>query len=204
MASRPRATTPRQPAPSPRRGGRYEIEIADRQEVLGIDPRFLKRAAAQVLTAERVRKAELSVVVVDDREMQELNRRYLEHDWPTDVISFLLECETGDERRVKRGEPLGSGKVISGEVIVSTQTAKRNSTIYRWTPLDELLLYLVHGILHLCGYDDLSPAALRTMRAREAEVLGAWNLKPRYSRVGAHAAATKKLPAVRREPKSNR
>ena len=58
--------------------------------------------------------------------------------------------------------------------------AAQRAAEYQWTPHEELILYLVHGLLHLCGYDDLTPAERRIMRAREKEILAYWNLTPHY------------------------
>jgi probable rRNA maturation factor len=143
---------------------------------------------------EGVAVAEISVAIVDDPEIHGINRRFLDHNFPTDVISFLLE---GDDTRALKppaaekvdGRPStstravragksspadhrrGSGKAIGGEVIISAETARRNAATYRVTARDELDLYLVHGLLHLCGYDDRSPREKRLMRRREAEAL---------------------------------
>ena len=67
---------------------------------------------------------------------------------------------------------------LEGELIVSTETALREAAAHGWTPADELLLYVVHGLLHLCGYDDLTDEARPVMRAREREVLAGWQLVP--------------------------
>jgi probable rRNA maturation factor len=58
--------------------------------------------------------------------------------------------------------------------------AKQLAAKYRWKPLDELTLYVVHGLLHLCGYDDRSSKELALMRQRESEMLAEWNLSPHY------------------------
>ena len=67
---------------------------------------------------------------MDDRTIQQLNRQYLDHDEPTDVLSFLLEREA--ER-------------LEGEIVVSRDTAACSAPAYGWTPADELLLYVIHG-----------------------------------------------------------
>ena len=93
----------------------------------------------------------LSVVLVADSEMHALNREHLGHDYPTDVLSF----------------PLAPAPQLVGEVICSVDTARREARARGHAPADELLLYLVHGCLHLVGYDDHVPAARRRMRAAE-------------------------------------
>jgi probable rRNA maturation factor len=74
--------------------------------------------------------------------------------------------------------PRGAGKRLDGEIIISAETALRNASRFGCRPVDEVELYLVHGLLHLCGYNDLSAAQRRLMRAREADILAHWNFKP--------------------------
>lgn len=118
----------------------------------------LLRAVREVLQAADVASAEISLTVVADPEMHELNRQYLEHDYPTDVLSFVLES----------GPPC-----MEGEIIVSTDTALRQSAAYGWPAEAELALYVIHGALHLVGYDDHAPVERRRMRAAERRHLAA-------------------------------
>ena len=98
---------------------------------------------------------EVSLAIVDDPTIHRLNREHLQHDYPTDVLSFLWE----------------SHERLEGEVIVSADTATANAAEYHWPPQDEVLLYIIHGTLHLVGYDDHSPGDRETMRNREADYL---------------------------------
>jgi probable rRNA maturation factor len=171
---------------------RISVAIANRQRAVRVDRRRLIRLAKAVLSMEAVALAEISVALVDDREIHALNRRFLNHDYPTDVISFLLDGDdardlklpTADKaasrppsgsrtsrtrHKPSRHRRRGSGTTIEGEIVISAETARRNAKSYRVTPHDELALYLVHGLLHLCGYDDRSPREKRLMRRREAE-----------------------------------
>jgi len=90
---------------------------------------------------------------VDDRKIRALNRRYLRHDYATDVITFDWSE--------------GKGLWLEGEILISAQTAKRNAAQYTTNVKDEILLYMVHGVLHLLGYDDHSPSDVKKMRAKE-------------------------------------
>jgi probable rRNA maturation factor len=110
-----------------------------------------------------VRSARLSLAVVDDGTIHELNRRFLKHDYPTDVLSFLLERD---------------GDRLEGEVIVSADTAKRVSAEYDWPAADELLLYVIHGTLHLVGHNDTSPSDRAAMRGEERRYLVQFGLDP--------------------------
>jgi probable rRNA maturation factor len=116
-----------------------------------------------VLQAAGVTSGEISLTIVDNAEMHELNRRHLQHDYPTDVLSFLLE------RDVDR---------LEGEIIVSADYAAEEANRYVWPMEDELLLYAVHGALHLVGYDDTTPDAAAEMRRQEKAVLSTFGLNP--------------------------
>ncbi|MDA0282410.1 MAG: rRNA maturation RNase YbeY [Planctomycetota bacterium] len=159
----------------------YEIEIANHQQSLAIDEVFVRQVVRRTLEIEQVASASISVAIVDNAQIHELNRQYLNHDYETDVLSFLLE-EAIDSSMDKSGDqPRGAGKTIDGEIIISTEMAIERATDYAWESMDELTLYIVHGLLHLCGYDDLSGDELPVMRERECfvfEMLG----RPRPSR----------------------
>jgi probable rRNA maturation factor len=150
----------------------YQISIANRQKAVRIDRRAITSLARLTLKIEQVVAAEISVAFVNDAEIHEINRRFLNHDFPTDVISFLLdaspEVETANAPGTVRR---GAGRTIDGEIVISTDTAASNAAKLRTTTEHELKLYLVHGLLHMCGYDDLTPSEKRLMRRREAEVL---------------------------------
>ena len=137
----------------------YRISIANRQKVLRIDRRAMTSLARLTLKIEQVAAAEISVAFVGDVEIHEINRTFLNHDFPTDVISFLLD---GSPESVRVNEPgtirRGAGRTIDGEIIISTDTAARNASKMGTTAEYEMNLYLVHGLLHLCGYDDKTDA----------------------------------------------
>jgi probable rRNA maturation factor len=107
----------------------------------------------------------VTVVVVDDPTIHDLNRRHLDHDYPTDVLSFAIEQRDG---------------YIEGDIVASADTAARMAPQFGWAAEDELLLYVVHGALHLAGFDDLAQAKLQEMRAAERQVLGEFGLDARY------------------------
>ncbi|MCI0360482.1 MAG: rRNA maturation RNase YbeY [Planctomycetaceae bacterium] len=143
------------------------IDIADEQSIHAIDHARLKRAVRSVLEAAGIRAAEISIAIVDDARMHALNRQYLAHDYPTDVLSFVWD----------RDESVFS---LDGEIIVSADYAAREATRYEWTTDDELLLYVIHGSLHLVGHDDKTPEGQAAMRAAEAKHLAQFGLTHRY------------------------
>lgn len=155
------------------------LDITDQQSLLAVDHDRLRAAIARVLATERIASAEISLALVDDAEIHRVNREFLGHDYATDVISFVLNDKASplDDVSSSRVAVVAPPR-LEGELIVSTETALREAAAHGWTPADELLLYVVHGLLHLCGYDDLTDEARPVMRAREREVLAGWQLVP--------------------------
>jgi len=131
------------------------VEIANLQKHYGIKTSKIKRAVKEVLS-KKGKDARLSIALVDNNEIKKLNERYFESNEVTDVISF----------------PLSDNKnLLSGEIIVSVETAvdtagKRNISIE-----GEIILYIVHGILHLLGYDDGNKRDARVMHEEESKIL---------------------------------
>lgn len=144
------------------------IVITNQQRALPIDRRRLRRAVEGVLREAGIVLGEVSVAVVDDPTIHQINRRHLNHDWPTDVLSFLLER---------------TGPLLEAELIVSTETAIAQAAQFGWKPADELLLYVIHGALHLVGWDDHTPKQRAAMEACQAKHLARFRLVPRYETV---------------------
>jgi probable rRNA maturation factor len=134
-----------------------EIDVNDLQSHLADMTRRVVSTLRHVLRREGVERYRLSVALVDDRQIRRLNRRYLDHDYATDVLSFRLDDEADDH--------------LSGEIIISAEQACRVAGEHGADAAAELLLYAVHGCLHLTAFDDQSPAAARAMHARESELL---------------------------------
>ncbi len=110
-------------------------------------------------------KTELVIVLVDDKQIAEINQNFLNHQGPTDVISFDYSKEF-DPKSVFPGETY-----TVGELYISLETANRQRLDYNNSLNDELLLYIIHGILHLCGFDDHKPNDIKKMRNAEKENL---------------------------------
>ena len=144
------------------------IEVADEQQTHSLDHVRLKKAVRLILKEAGIERGEISIAIVDDSRMRALNRQYLQHDYPTDVLSFVLEQD--DE-----------AKSLDGEIIVSADYAAREAPRYDWTADDELLLYVIHGCLHLVGLDDQTQKGQAAMRAAEAKHLQQFGLKHRDS-----------------------
>jgi len=146
----------------------FQIKIQNSQNYLPVDEALLQETACFLLRAEKVARADISVAIFDNSTIRELNQQYLEHDYDTDVLSFLLDCELDSHQQDP--ELRGAGKTIEGEIIVSAEMAVSMSETYQWSAANELLLYVVHGLLHLCGYDDLTEEELQLMRTREQQI----------------------------------
>lgn len=108
-----------------------------------------------VLRDEGYRAGEISVVCVSDGVSRRMNRRFLGHDYATDVISF----------------PLGEGDTIEGELYVNLDRARVQARQYGVTATHELARLVVHGVLHLTGYDDRTVDDRKRMRFREDGIL---------------------------------
>lgn len=123
----------------------------------------LQRIAAGVLAAESFPAAELGVLVTDDEAVRRLNAEYAGEDETTDVLAFSL----------REGEEFVSpdGVMRLGEVIISYPTASRQAAEAGRVVDEEMAHLLVHGILHLLGYDHAEAADEVRMRGREAELL---------------------------------
>ena len=116
------------------------------------------QAAAWVADQFGLKSISASIAIVDDPTIQELNRRHLQHDWPTDVISFVFNAQHRE---------------VEGEIIVSADTAQRLCNQAGWQQADEILLYVVHGLLHLAGLDDVDEVQQECMRRYEQQCMQA-------------------------------
>lgn len=126
----------------------------------GVDSRALKRVAEQLLGAVDERGSSLSLCLVNDRAIQDLNRMHRGRDRPTDVLSFPL-VQGADLRQTER---------MLGDVVISVETARRQAADYDATLQDELHRLLIHGILHVLGHDH-EEAAERLKMEREEKRL---------------------------------
>lgn len=143
-----------------------KIEIADEQEAHVITYERLITAVREILFDAGYTAGEVSIAIVTDERMHELNRQYLQHDYPTDVLSFVLEAEA---------------EHLVGQLIVSAEYAASEATKFGWNTDDEVLLYTIHGALHLVGYDDQEPELKAEMREQEKVYLAQFGLTPQYS-----------------------
>jgi probable rRNA maturation factor len=139
----------------------------------------LARAAARALAAADARRpASLAIVLSDDRELAELNERHMGKEGATDVLSFPM-LEPGPDGQHGFALPPGQ-RVHLGDVVVSVERATAQASEgrggqtgdVRWTPARELRLLVVHGVLHVCGWDHAEPVEEKAMRTLEQAILG--------------------------------
>ena len=120
---------------------------------------------------DRPFNTEVSVSFVTDGKIAELNGKYRHKDGPTDVLSF--ECDGADDDL--SAMTLVQETVFElGDVVIAPDVAERQTREFGTTFEEEVSLLLVHGLLHLCGYDHMEDDEAEVMEAREAEILKAW------------------------------
>lgn len=138
------------------------VTIINRQRAIPVDlttlQEFASRALNEYLKLSPASNAlstlpEVSVVLVSDRRIAEIHRRFMDAPGPTDVITFQ-----------------------HGEIFVSMQTAKRQARQFGTSTQHELRLYLVHGLLHLAGFDDKTPAGAAEMKRLQERILASASL----------------------------
>jgi len=116
-----------------------EVEVSVGEGVAPpVDPARVEAAVRHVLRAEGVEEAEISVALVGDEQIAALNQEYLDHEGPTDVITFALH---------------EAGEAPLGDVYVGVEQARRQAAEFGATPADEVVRLAVHGTLHVLGYD---------------------------------------------------
>lgn len=123
--------------------------------------RNLKKLANKTLAHQGVDEKEISILLVDDKTIKDFNKQYLKKNYPTDVLAF----------RMQDGEFSHLHPEILGDVIISLDTAAFRAEEFKTSFEYESQLYLVHGILHLLGFDDGNPKKRNKMRAIQEEIL---------------------------------
>lgn len=144
-----------------------EISVISHRQPEPLDLSAFERLSAFVLDREDAPDAvELSLVVVSLDEMTSLNEKYRGKTGPTDVLSFPCDepCAVVDP-----GEP-----IAIGDVIIAPEVAEAQATEYGHTVEEELNLLVVHGVLHLLGYDHEADDEATAMQERERVILSAW------------------------------
>jgi probable rRNA maturation factor len=127
----------------------YSIVIINDSNHTRIPRAKITQAVTRTLQGESIAIADISVILLDDTTIHEMNRKFLQHDYPTDVITFPLEDNP-----------------LEGEIYISVDTAAQQAKDYTVSLTQELMRLAVHGTLHLIGYDD----GTEQQRARMSEL----------------------------------
>jgi probable rRNA maturation factor len=121
-----------------------------------LDLRLLKEVIAAALEELEIEEAELGIVLIGAREMASMNEKFLGHEGPTDVITFDYS-----EKR----------KQLHGEVFVCVDVAGTQAKEFGTSRQSEIVRYVVHGILHLVGHDDLRASARKKMKREDGRLV---------------------------------
>jgi probable rRNA maturation factor len=132
------------------------VSIVSRRRASGLERPLRALVTAALAAAER-RPGEIAIVLTDDAEIRELNRRWRKLDRATDVLSFGYDAEPGAE--------------VDGDLVISMERVREQARRFRVTPGRELARLVVHGGLHLAGMDHQRAAERRAMRATEEKLL---------------------------------
>ena len=135
------------------------VQVENLQDDLPVDPDRVERLVRFVLEGEG-RSGEISVCFVDDERIGQIHGEFLDDPTATDVITFPLN---GDDSRT-----------LDGEIVISSGAALRQAQEHRSTPLTELHPYLIHGLLHLTGFDDLTEEDAGVMGKAQEAYLTSW------------------------------
>lgn len=163
-SSTPTNSPPEDAAEPPSRSGRLQVSIlVDEGLESPVSEAAVRAAVTAAAHSRDCLEGEIGVRITGDAGIREINRRHLNHDYATDVISFGY---------------LLRPPAVEGELIVSAETAEREAaarqdakTSRAWTAADELLLYVVHGVLHVTGMRDADAAGRHAMRQAEQAAL---------------------------------
>lgn len=139
--------------------------------------RLLSQGVEQaLLLAGSSEDSEVSLSLVDDERIHELNREYRGVDSPTDVLSFALREESEEEPEISTGE-FELADDLLGDIIISVPRAREQAMEYGHSLARELVYLAVHGTLHLMGYDHEQDEERRAMRLKEEEVMARLGLE---------------------------
>ncbi len=121
----------------------------------------LKSWIREVIQTEGKQAGDISFILCSDEYLLDINRRYLSHDYYTDVITF----------------DYSDGRIVSGDIYISIDRVKDNATIYKVKTIEEMKRVMIHGVLHLIGYKDDSENSKSKMRYLETMYIAHFNKK---------------------------
>lgn len=118
--------------------------------------KVLKKMVLQIAKREKIKASEVSITFVTLKKIQQLNKKYLKKNAPTDVLSF----------------PMIDEKKLLGDIIISTKIARKQAKLIGHSFIDEVKFLTAHGMYHLLGYDHYTAKAKKIMRAKEKRAVG--------------------------------
>ena len=163
------------------------LDLSIRSSVAGVPVARLRR---QLLAAHQILDPplrELSVAFVGLAAMATVHQKFLRIPTPTDVLTFELDHDN-------------RGRVISGEIVVCIPVAIRSARVRGIDPWHETLLYALHGMLHLCGFDDRTDRGFAAMHRREDDILKRLGIGPVFHADAPMRRRRRPLPRDRRTP----
>ena len=140
---------------------KIKIKIKNSQRRITLNKRKLTFLAKQTLKIKGIKEAELSILFVGRQRIRTLNKKFRKINRVTDVLAFSM----------REGKGTRLHPEILGDVVICPEIAQKSARIYKTTKEGEIYLYLVHGILHLLGYDDSSVMRRRAMEKEQARIL---------------------------------
>lgn len=132
-----------------------EVSVTVAHQELEFDPNLIEHLVSRVVEGEDQCIRQLEITLMSAEELRELNRSWRNADYDTDVLSFSLS----------------DGNALDGEIYVSLDFARTHCQTYGATYTEEVCRYIVHGMLHLLGYEDDTARGARTMRSKEDQYL---------------------------------
>jgi len=145
--------------------GDVAVITSDDQHAHAVDrDRYGRLAHDALLDSGVAGDAELNLLFVDESEMARLNEQHMGHQGPTDVLSFPIDADGPD----------GPGPRLLGDLVVCPAVAARNAITHGRSFPDEVALLVVHGVLHVLGFDHADPDEAAVMSAREQALLSRW------------------------------
>jgi len=138
------------------------IDIRNEQSYIDVDIEFIKKKTSELLKILDLSKYELSILILDNKLISKLNKKYLGKNKATDVLSF----DAQDKNVIS-----GPGRKLLGDVVISAQMARAKSRQLKISFNQELTLYVIHGVLHLLGYEDKSLSERRKIQKRQKELM---------------------------------
>ena len=148
------------------------IQVINTNRQYRINESLVKNIIADILTfIKKPGTADIELVFMDNKAIRAFNKRYKGADRPTDVLSFGIDrAELGEEK-------------FLGEIFISIDKALENSKAFKTEFTDELVRYIIHGILHLFGYDDSTEKERARMSKKETKVLNDLCIRRTLSKV---------------------